>query len=292
MQQANPLVKYYPVSLDEGAKLSCSAMHIRKALMNLVINSTEAIEGAGEIIVTTQMSDIIEPMACHNGILAPGSYVCLSVGDNGIGIAEKDIDHIFEPFYSKKVMGKSGTGLGMALVWNAVMDHNGGIRLSSDANGTVAELYFPKYLGDQPNGIPAPVNPTSNFEGASYVSFKGHGEKILVVDDEPQQRDIADRMLSLLGYSVICVNSGEEAVEYVTHNPVDFIVLDMLMPPGINGHETYEKIIKSYPGQKAVIVSGYAEIADVKSAMSMGVCGIVHKPYTIEQIGKMVQAAL
>ena len=292
LQQANPLVEYSTVYSYKVAIVSCSAMHIRKTLMNLVINSTEAIDGVGKITVITRIENSRESLSCHNTVLEPGSYVCLTVRDTGVGIAEEDIDHIFEPFYTKKVMGKSGTGLGMALVWNTVMDHNGGIRLLSDAAGTVVELYFPNHLEDQESAVLDPVYTTGKVGDASYISFKGHGQKILVVDDEPQQRDVAVKMLTLLGYSVGSVHSGEEAVAYVRRTPVDCIVLDMLMPPGMNGYETYAEIVTQYPGQKAVIASGYAEVADVNSAMDLGVCGIVHKPYTIEEIGGMVQDAL
>lgn len=291
LQRAHSQIVYSFKSTPELATISCSAMHIRKALMNLVINSTEAIEGAGEIEIFIYVDTIEQPLECHNGILEPGSYVRIAVCDNGVGIAAKDIDHIFEPFYSKKVMGKSGTGLGMALVWNAVMDHDGGIRLFSDTNGTIVELYFALDSHKQLELSERPIV-LNGHDDHSFKKFMGNGEKILVVDDELQQRDLADRMLSLLGYSVTCVASGEEALAYLTKSSVDFLVLDMLMPPGINGYETYAEVVKMYPEQKAAIVSGYAELADVQSAMKIGACGIVHKPYTIEQIGKMVYGAL
>lgn len=291
LQRAHPQIVYSFKATSDLATISCSAMHIRKALMNLVINSTEAITGAGEIEVFTYVDTIDQPLECQNGLLAPGVYARVAVCDNGVGIASKDIEHIFEPFYSKKVMGKSGTGLGMALVWNAVMDHEGGIRLFSDSNGTIVELYFSLDPHQQLEQVGNEIV-LNGHNGHSFKKFMGNGEKILVVDDEVQQRDLADRMLSLLGYSVTCVSSGEEALAYLKESSVDFLVLDMLMPPGINGYETYAEVVKMYPQQKAAIVSGYAELADVQSAMDIGACGIVHKPYTIEQIGKMVYDAL
>jgi hypothetical protein len=178
-----------------------------------------------------------------------GEYTVLIVSDNGSGILPQDLERIFEPFYTKKVMGRSGTGLGLAVVWNTVQDHNGYVNVNTSEKGTVFELYFPvtrEELADKREGVP-------------LEDYQGHGEKILVVDDEERQREIASRMLTKVGYNTEAVSSGEEAIRYVKENPVDLIVLDMVMPKGINGRETYEEIIKIRPGQKAVIASGYAK---------------------------------
>jgi two-component system cell cycle sensor histidine kinase/response regulator CckA len=117
-------------------------------------------------------------------------------------------------------------------------------------------------------------------------------EKILVVDDMEEQRDIASGMLKKLGYSVTSVSSGEEAIEHVKDNPTDLLVLDMIMDPGIDGLETYKRILEFYPGQKAIIASGFSETESVKEAQRLGAGAYVKKPYLLEKIGMAVRTEL
>ncbi len=121
--------------------------------------------------------------------------------------------------------------------------------------------------------------------------MRGTG-RILVVDDEPLQRDIAREMLTSFGYEVVTVESGEAAIEYLRRDSADLLVLDMLMPPGMNGLQTYREIIAIHPGQKALIVSGFSESSDVKEAMRLGVGGFVKKPYAMNQIARAIKTEL
>ncbi len=261
--------------------VSGSLTHINKSLMNLVANASEAIEGAGTVTISTVNRYIDEPMKGYEDVRT-GEYVVLSVSDDGSGIAPKDLERIFEPFYTKKVMGRSGTGLGLAVVWNTVQDHKGYIHVESSEKGTAFELFFPvtreKVAAE---GGEAPLE--------DYI---GHGEKILVVDDEERQREIAGGILTWLGYDAETVSSGEEAIEYVKEHPVDLIVMDMVMPKGINGRETYEEIIKIRPGQKAVIASGYARTKEVDIAQELGAGKYIKKPYTLAKVGLAVKDEL
>ncbi len=126
--------------------MSGSPTHINKTLMNLVTNASEATEGAGTVTISTMNRYLDEPLKGHEDVHT-GEYVLLSVSDDGSGITPKDLGRIFEPFYSKKVMGRSGTGLGLAVVWNTVHDHNGYINVESSEKGTAFELYFPVTRG-------------------------------------------------------------------------------------------------------------------------------------------------
>ena len=126
----------------------------------------------------------------------------------------------------------------------------------------------------------------------SIEDYRGNGEIILVVDDVKEQRDISYTILSQLGYSVTTVSSGEKAFEYTKHNNVDLMVLDMIMDPGINGLETYKKIIELNPGQKAIITSGFSENNRVRKVQQLGAGQYVKKPYTIEKIGLAVRNEL
>ena len=250
--------------------------------MNLVSNSTEAMPEGGKIVVTTENRHIDTVKIGYDDI-DKGDYVTLTVIDSGIGISRNDIERIFEPFYTKKIMGRSGTGLGMAVVWGTVKDHRGYIDVTStEGVGTEITLYFP---------VTRKVF-TPQAEIPSIQNIIGNGESILVVDDVEDQRQIAAKMLEKLGYTVLTVASGEEAVEYLLDHTIDLLVLDMIMEPGIEGLETYQKIIEFRPGQKSIIASGYSESARVKEAQRLGAGTYIKKPYLLQKIGWAIKAEL
>ena len=122
--------------------------------------------------------------------------------------------------------------------------------------------------------------------------FKGNNESILIVDDVKTQREIASKMLSKLNYAVSTVSNGKEAIQYIKNNSPDLVVLDMIMDPGIDGFETYKRMIEIRPGQKAIIVSGFAETDRVKKTQSLGAGEYIKKPYTIEKIGLAIKQEL
>ncbi|MEA3437404.1 MAG: response regulator, partial [Thermodesulfobacteriota bacterium] len=191
--------------------------------------------------------------------------------------------NIFEPFYTKKEMGRSGTGLGMTIVWSTVQDHQGYINIeSSIGKGTAFELYFPvtrEEIAKDKVSIP-------------LKDYMGRGETILVVDDIKEQREVASIILKTLDYFVTSVSSGEEAVEYIKNNSVDLLVLDMIMSPGMDGLDTYKEILEINPGQKAIIASGFSETDRVKEVQRLGAGAYVKKPYTLEKIGLAVKTEL
>lgn len=249
--------------------------------MNLVTNAAEAIDHTGQISLLARNETLEHAAALPLGI-DPGNYVVLEVADTGTGIAAVDIDHIFEPFYSKKVLGRSGTGLGLAVVWNTMQDHHGTVTVSSSEHGTVFTLLFPaaeKVLG-----------PLEEMDTTTVAT--GQGQTILIVDDEPLLRDIASQILESLGYQTLSCASGEEALICLTANRVDLVVLDMLLGKGINGRETYERLLRIHPKLKALIVSGFSDNGEVHQAMRLGAAGFVQKPYTINSLGAAVHAAL
>ncbi len=262
--------------------LSGSPVHLAKTMMNLVSNAAEAMPDGGRITIATE-NRYIDPHRKGFEEIPEGEYCVLTVHDTGIGISKEDIEKIFEPFYTKKKMGRSGTGLGMAVVWGTVKDHAGFIRIRSEVGqGAVIRLYFPatrEALTQQ--AIPADMD-----------QYQGHGETVLVVDDVPEQRAIARQMLEVLGYQVAVAASGEEALAYLENNRCDLVVLDMIMDPGLDGLETYRRIILKWPGQKAVIATGYSETDRVKEAQSMGAGIYLQKPYTFEKLGQSIRDEL
>jgi len=259
-----------------------SPVHLSKTIMNLVSNAAEAMPNGGKIIITTENRYIDRSLKGFDAV-EEGDYATLMISDIGIGISPEDIERIFEPFYTKKTMGRSGTGLGMAVVWGTAKDHKGYVDVQSElGEGSTFTLYFPVTRKKLPQ----------EKQSISAEEYKGNGESILVVDDVPQQREIASGMLKKLGYNVLSVPSGEEAIVYLKENKADLLVLDMIMRPGIDGLETYKKILQYHPEQKAVIASGYSESQQVKAAQNMGAGVYVKKPYSFEKIGLAVKGEL
>ncbi len=259
-----------------------SLTHLRKTVMNLVSNAAEAQVAGGKISLTTKNQYIDRPLKGYDNI-QEGDYVILKVSDNGIGIQAEELNRIFEPFYTKKVMGRSGTGLGMAVVWGTVQDHRGYIDIESkEGQGTTFYLYFPvtrDRIVEKKTVIPV-------------ESYMGTGQSILIVDDVRDQRELAFSMLTKLGYSANTVSSGEAAIEYLKNNSTALVILDMIMDPGIDGLDTYKQILQLHSKQKAIIASGFSETKRAKEAQKLGAGQYVKKPYTLEKLGLAVKKEL
>jgi len=282
LQKRYPLISFQTSLSPEIRNISCSPIHVRKCLMNLIINGVEAIHGEGTLYITTENHDQSLPLLKDKDLLSNDSFSKIIIHDNGSGIEPHDMGHIFEPFYTKKIMGRSGTGLGLAVVWNTIRDHGGTVNVISNKQGTTFELYFPSIEEEIPR----------NPEQKDWTHYKGRGETVLVIDDEVRQREIASELLISLDYRVETVTSGEEAIEYAKNHSPDIMLLDMIMPPGINGRKTFEQILRFHPRQKAVIASGFAQDEDVKATLAMGAKAFIPKPYTLEQIASTIYKIL
>ncbi len=273
------------ISKDLDPGLSCikgSPVHLSKTVMNLILNAAESISGPGKVTIQTWNTYLDSPIRGYDKI-SEGEYAVLAISDTGIGISPEDVKNIFEPFYTKKVMGRSGTGLGLAVVWGTVKDHGGYIDVQSDKGcGSTFTLYFPVSVGD-----------AVREEGpASQVSYMGRGEQLLIVDDVKEQRELASQMLEMLGYRVEAVASGEEALLYLKDRAIDLVILDMIMEPGMDGLDTYRGMIDIRPGQRAIIASGFSETDRVHQAQLLGAGAFVRKPYMLEKIGLAVRSEL
>ncbi len=283
LRQYHPKVRIKTRLAEVLSNLRGSPIHLAKTVMNLVSNAVEATQKKGTVTISTANRYLDKPIKSYDLSIQKGDYVVLTVSDTGIGIGSDDMKRIFEPFYTKKVMGRSGTGLGMAVVWGTVKDHKGNVNIASVENqGTTFELFFP---------ITSEVLPKEkvNIPVKEYV---GNGEHILVVDDVAEQRELAKILLTTLEYSVYTVASGEEAVEYMKNHPVDLLVMDMIMDPGIDGLETFKRILAIRPGQRAIITSGYAETERVRESLRLGAGAYIKKPYTLEKLGLAIRQEL
>ena len=258
-----------------------SSVHLSKALMNLLHNAFEAILIEGTVRISTYNRYLDQPLKAHERI-PEGEYAVLSVADTGTGIHKDDLDRIFEPFFTKKKLGRSGTGLGMTLVWSTMRDSGGFIDVQTEeGRGSTFELYFPATRQEAPEK-----------EKPFYLEDCLGSEKVLVIDDIPEQREIAEVMLRKLGYNVRTAAGGEAAIEYLRREKVDILILDMIMDPGIDGCETYRRILEIHPRQKAIIASGFSESERVREAQRLGAGPYIRKPYSFEKIARAVRIEL
>jgi len=259
-----------------------SPVHLMKAIMNLIVNAAEAMPEGGKIRISSANRYLDAPLRGDNE-LKEGEYVTVTIADGGVGISTEDQERIFEPFYTKKVMGRSGTGLGMSVVWGTVKDHQGYIKLESGSGeGTTFTLYFPATRQEQPH----------SDKRVSIEEYRGHGQSILVIDDIEEQREIASRILIELGYVVETVSDGKKAIELLRDRSFDLLILDMIMEPGMDGLDTYKEILRINPEQKAIVASGFSETERVKEARRLGAVQYIKKPYTLETIGEAVRVEL
>jgi PAS domain S-box-containing protein len=281
LERQHPKVTLASDLADDLFNLKGSAIHLSKTLMNLVVNAAEAMPDGGVISLVTR-NCYVEASGRSPAGLPEGEYVHLKVRDTGVGISAEDREHIFEPFFTKKKMGTSGTGLGMSVVWATVQDHAGAIEVTSEeGRGTHFDLYFPA------------TREVVDFIDEHFVLEDYLGsESILVVDDVEEQRTIASQMLAKLGYQVETAESGEAALERLRQGGFDLVVLDMIMSPGIDGLDTYERMQTISPLQPTIIASGFSESERVQKMQQLGAGAYLKKPYTLEKLAKTVRGAL
>ena len=278
----HPRVTFRAEYQEDLLNIKGSPVHLEKTLMNLLANAAESISGNGTVTICTENRYLDKPIRGYDEI-KEGDYSILTVSDTGMGIPAEHIEKIFEPFYTKKTMGRSGTGLGLAIVWGTVKDHHGYIDVQTKVGeGTIFTLYFPVTREEL-------IAPRQNLSVEQYM---GHGEAVLVVDDIAEQREVASGLLTRIGYVVHAISGGEEAVEYLKNHKADILVLDMIMAPGIDGLETYRRVLEINPKQKAILVSGFSETDRLKKAQQLGAGAYVKKPYVMEKIGIAIRDEL
>lgn len=260
----------------------CSLQHIHKIFLNLIGNAFEAVHENGLIRITTENCKFTHPESLNQTSTSGTDYVKLTISDNGPGIPQDDLDRIFDPFYSTKKMGRSGTGLGLSIVWNTVQQHNGWIEVKDNNPGAIFEMY-----------LPATTEHISSTQVENIIRpLKGNGEKILLIDDQPEQNEILGSLLSKLGYITYSATSGEDGIKFLQSEDVHVVLLDMIMGDGLNGRETYEKILKIRPGQKAIIISGYSKNEEIAKAKDLGISFCLQKPVTMPILSVAIRQAL
>lgn len=263
---------------DDLLNMEGSVAHLSKAVLNLLGNAVEAIGSEGCIRIRTGNLHLEKASAD----LAAGDHIQVSIADDGRGLSEADRQHIFDPFYARKIMGRSGTGLGMAMVWGTVVDHKGSIDLQSpEGRGTLITLTLPAT-----HAVPLALGKQS------LQTYCGQGQTVLVVDDQAAQREIATQILERIGYRAQAVESGEAALAHLNAHFVDLVLLDMIMEPGIDGLDTFRRIQAQTPDQAVILVSGYAQTNRVQEALDLGAAFYLRKPYTVAKLSQVIWTQL
>ena len=282
MLEFHPLVEIQTELANDLHCIAASPVHITKCIMNLTANGVESMVTGGDLIIRTENVFLEDPLHGYKSV-NKGEYVQLQITDFGVGISADDLRQIYDPFYTRKKMGRSGSGLGMTIVWNSVVDHKGYITVESkEGSGTCFSLYFPADLNQC----------TETQAGTTDLEDCMGTESVLVIDDSAGQRTVASAMLTKLGYVVSTVASGQEAVDHLKRHETDMLLLDMIMPPGMDGLDTYREIIKTYPQQKVVIASGFAENTRVKKLQKLGGGIFIKKPYNLLELGGAIRQEL
>ena len=255
---------------------------IQQVILNLGINSRDAMPDGGELIFETEVVDISEDYCQYHNYARAGRYVMLSVTDSGHGIPKEIQGRVFEPFFTTKDQGK-GSGMGLAMAYGIVKNHGGHINIYSEVGvGTCVKCYFPWAAG---------MNATrDSTTETSPVRGSGH---ILVVDDEGVVRDIASRMLEGLGYHAVTASDGQEAIDYYRQHGdgIDLVIIDMIMPR-MGGHECYRMLKQIDPHVRAILSTGYGLNGAAQAMLDDGVLQLIQKPYIMAQLAETVAHAL
>jgi two-component system cell cycle sensor histidine kinase/response regulator CckA len=276
LERTIPKMIEIELHLDKApAIVSADPVQVEQALMNLAVNAMDAMSDGGKIIIETERATVDEKFCKTHLGARPGEYVLLTISDTGHGMNKEVVEHVFEPFYTTKEVGK-GTGLGLAMVYGIVKTHEGYILCYSELDtGTTFKIYLPALVKGE----------HWREAGAGDDQLKGGDETILLVDDEKYIRELGVELLTDVGYKVFTATDGEGALELYRKEQkrIDLVILDLVIP-GMSGKKCYEEILKINPQAKILIVSGYSINGPGQEAMEAGAKGFVGKPFDVSHM--------
>ncbi|MBP7462058.1 MAG: PAS domain S-box protein [Candidatus Delongbacteria bacterium] len=261
----------WPVDIDKG--------QISQVLNNLIINADQSMPNGGIITITGKNTPLDEK---NHYRLPPGNYISLSIQDQGVGIEPENLSKVFDPYYTTK---KMGSGLGLTSCYSIIKKHNGHIVVESEPlHGTLFTILLP---ASQHQILSAP-------DSNSIISGSG---RILLMDDEESIRVTTSEQLLYLGYEVMTASNGDDAIRLyhqalTSGNPFDLVILDLTIPGSIGGKEVLQNLKRHYPMVNAIVSSGYSNDPVLADYLTYGFCGIITKPYRIEELSQAVLAAL
>ncbi len=265
-----------PVQADPGM--------LEQVLLNLAVNSRDAMPKGGLLAIKIAALEVDGPRAAEHPEARPGRFICLSIVDTGCGIPPENLRRIFEPFFTTKEVGK-GTGLGLATVYGIVKQHQGWIEVESEpGNGTTFSVFLPRGLE------------TADARGAQAVETpaRGGSETILVVEDEAPVRELVCELLTVHGYQILQAESGVKALQIWRDckDRIDLLLTDLIMPDQMNGRELAERLWAERPGLKVIFTSGYSADVVGKDLVLCRDLNYLQKPYHPRKLALAVRDCL
>jgi len=257
---------------------------IQQVIANLVLNARDAIPDGGEVRIELSRIEVNDGERCVTcGEPISGEWICLSVIDNGSGMAPDVVPHVFEPFYTTKDVGE-GTGLGLSQVYGIVSQHDGHITVhSTKGAGATFTIFLP----------PAVQSDAAKEVDTQPAIQKGDGETILLVEDEPDVLDATKRMLKLLGYAVMTADNGQNALRTYRENRADIaLVLSDMVMPDVTGDALFHSLNAENPHLKMIMMSGYPLDEKGAALLKEGVVAWFEKPITVNELSRIVGSAL
>jgi len=274
-------------NLDPDLRMiNADSAQLKQVLVNLAVNAKDAMPEGGKLVIDTQNISLDQEFCKRYAEVKPGDYVVLSMADTGHGMEKETLEHIFDPFYTTKEVGK-GTGLGLAIVYGIVKNHEGYVMCySRPGSGTSFRIYLPS--------LEAATEHEELMESQESKSpAMGGDETILLVDDEEFIRELGVDVLGQAGYTVLTASNGEQALEVYKREraQIDLIILDLIMP-GMGGSKCLEELLKIGSQTRVLIASGYSPDASTKGALETGAAGFINKPYDTKQLLELVRKIL
>ena len=272
----------FPRSIEISTRISrqpCvllgDATQIQQVIMNLCVNARDAMPRGGALTISLDHKVLADSGAAIHPKAKPGHYVVISVTDTGTGIPPELVDKIFDPFFTTKPLGQ-GTGLGLPTVLGIAENHGGFVHLETKTGaGTTFYVYIPSAPGDAAG---------ENSRGPQEPA-KGHGELILIVDDEPSVRKLASAILTRSGYRAITAAEGREGIKLFEQHRQDIrLVVSDLMMPQLDGPGMLRELRELEPGLKSIIITGLGEENRIAEARAAGADLILNKPFTADQL--------
>jgi len=264
-------------------RVEVDPIQTEQVITNLVVNARDAMPEGGKIVIATAETSLSEDLHADTGVAAAGDYVTLVVEDEGRGIDPEVRPHIFEPFFTTK-QGDRGTGLGLFMVYGVVTTSRGHIAVESRAEkGTRLTIYLPRSARE-------PESETGRHEAAALPS---RGEAILLVEDDPQVREFARRVLSRHGYEVREASDGETALDMAFADPdeIELLITDVVMP-GLSGKALAEKLHNRRPELKTLFISGYNEEIISQHGLDRAKADLLQKPFNSAKLLAKVRSLL
>jgi CheY-like chemotaxis protein len=256
---------------------------MEQIVLNLAVNARDAMPDGGRLAFSLEIADLA-PGHPH---AKPGKYVLLRVADTGCGIPENLRQHIFEPFFTTKPQGK-GIGMGLAMVYGIARNHGGWVEVQSEVGrGSAFSVYLP-LCAEAADGKPDGLHASAVAEPGPPTTGR-----ILVVDDDEMVRNVVTRMLTGLGYSVLCAASCREAVASYSAfgGNADLVIIDLVMPDQ-DGRECFRALRRIDPNVRAILCTGAADDAATQDMLAEGMVGFIKKPYQLNQLAAAIRRAL